>query len=120
MITYFSFHKSLTGESRPVKKAAGDDVQGGTVNSGNSQIIVQTSRSSEDSAVSRLIRLVEEAQANRSETEKLVDTFAKVYTPIIVFVALCMCTIPWAWGREIGREWAQMGLILVRSREGGY
>lgn len=104
----------MTGESRPVKKTTGDDVQGGTVNSGNSQIIVQTTKSSDDSAVSRLIRLVEEAQANRSETEKLVDTFARFYTPIIVIAALFMCTIPWAWGREVGREWAEMGLVLVR------
>ena len=106
--------QSLTGESRPVKKTAGDDVQGGTVNSGHTQIMVQATRSSDDSAVSRLIRLVEEAQANRSETEKIVDAFAKIYTPIIVLAALCMCTIPWAWGREVGREWAEMGLVLVR------
>jgi len=88
---------SLTGESRPVKKGPGDEVSGGTVNSGNTQIVVRTSRTSDDSAVSRLIRLVEEAQANRSETEKIVDSFAKVYTPVVVLLALAMCTIPWFW-----------------------
>ena len=104
---------SLTGESRPVKKGPSDQVSGGTVNSGNTQIIVQTSRTSDDSAVSRLIRLVEEAQANRSETEKIVDSFAKVYTPVVVFAALSMCTIPWLWGNEIGRDWTKRGLSLV-------
>jgi len=83
------------------------------VNSGNSQIVVQTTKLSDDSAVSRLIRLVEEAQANRSETEKLVDSFARIYTPIILLSALCMCTIPWAFGRGVGRQWTEMGLVLV-------
>jgi Zn2+/Cd2+-exporting ATPase len=95
----------------------GDQVQGGTVNSGNNQILVQTIRSSDDSAVSRLIRFVEEAQANQSETEKMVDRFAKVYTPIIVFAALLMCSIPWAWGRSVGRQWTEMGLVLVCRRQ---
>jgi len=104
---------SLTGESRPVKKGPGDEVSGGTVNSGNTQIVVRTTRSSDDSAVSRLVRLVEEAQANRSETEKIVDSFAKVYTPIVVFSALAMCTIPWYWGEEIGRDWMARGLSLI-------
>ena len=104
---------SLTGESRPVKKGPGDEVSGGTVNSGNTQIVVQTTRTSDDSAVSRLIRLVEEAQANRSETEKIVDSFAKVYTPCVVISAISLCTFPWLWGDEIGRDWMARGLSLL-------
>jgi Cd2+/Zn2+-exporting ATPase len=104
---------SLTGESMPVTKGPKDEVSGGTVNSGNTQIIVRTSRTSDDSAVSRLIRLVEEAQANRSETEKIVDSFAKVYTPVVVFSALIMCTIPWFFGSEVGRDWMARGLSLI-------
>ena len=104
---------SLTGESRPVKKGPNDEVSGGTVNSGNTQIVVRTTRTSDNSAVSRLIRLVEEAQANRSETEKIVDSFAKVYTPIVVIGALAMCTIPWYWGAEVGRSYMSRGLSLV-------
>jgi len=104
---------SLTGEARPVKKAPKDEVSGGTVNSGNTQIVVRTTRTSDDSAVSRLIRLVEEAQANRSETEKIVDSFAKIYTPVVVLTALSMCTIPWFWGEEIGRDFMGRGLSLL-------
>jgi Cd2+/Zn2+-exporting ATPase len=104
---------SLTGESRPVRKGPNDIVSGGTVNSGNTQMTIRTTASAEDSAVARLIRLVEEAQANRSETEKLVDAFAAIYTPVIVFIAIGMCTIPWAWGSEVGAEWAELGLVLI-------
>jgi Cd2+/Zn2+-exporting ATPase len=104
---------SLTGESRPVRKKMGDSVSGGTVNSGNTQLLVQTTQTCSDSAVSRLIRLVEEAQANRSDSEKLVDAFASIYTPVVVFIALCMCTIPWAWGLQVGRQWTELGLVVI-------
>jgi Zn2+/Cd2+-exporting ATPase len=52
-------------------------------------------------------------QANRSETEKIVDEFAKVYTPIVVLAALLMCTIPWAFGTETGKQWMHNGLVLI-------
>ena len=84
---------SLTGESRPVRKGPNDHVSGGTINAGQTQIMVRTTSTAEDSAVARLIRLVEEAQANRSETEKLVDEFARVYTPIVVLIALLMVSV---------------------------
>jgi Zn2+/Cd2+-exporting ATPase len=62
---------SLTGESRPIRKSPNDQVSGGTINTGLSPLLIQTTATAENSAVSRLIRLVEEAQANRSETEKV-------------------------------------------------
>ena len=104
---------SLTGESLPVTKRVDDSVSGGSINIGNSPLVVKTVSSVEDSAVSRLIRLVEEAQSNRSETEKMVDTMARTYTPIVVTMALFMCTIPWIWGPETGRYWTLNGLIII-------
>jgi Zn2+/Cd2+-exporting ATPase len=104
---------SLTGESRPVKKVVGDHVNGGTINSGNSPIVVETTATAENSAVAKLIRLVEEAESNRSQTERLVDEFAKVYTPLVVFAAILMVSIPWAWGNEMGRTWTRNGLVLL-------
>jgi len=104
---------SLTGESRPVTKGVKDKVSGGTINSGMNELLIRTTSSSENSAVSRLIRLVEEAQANRSETERMVDEFAKRYTPIVIAGALLMVSIPWAWGNDVGRRWTETGLILL-------
>lgn len=54
-----------------------------------------------------------QSQANRSETEKIVDEFAKVYTPIVVLAALLMCTIPWAFGTETGKQWTHNGLVVI-------
>jgi Zn2+/Cd2+-exporting ATPase len=129
---------SLTGESRPVRKTPGSQVFGGTVNSGLSPLMIRTTSTSDDSAVARLIKLVEEAQANRSETEKLVEEFAKVYTvspsvhfmhsfqlmpvstrfvvveqPVVVFSAILMVSIPWAFGNDLGKKWTEIGLILL-------
>eukprot|EP00569_Conticribra_weissflogii_P000080 CAMPEP_0171356732 /NCGR_PEP_ID=MMETSP0878-20121228/45878_1 /TAXON_ID=67004 /ORGANISM="Thalassiosira weissflogii, Strain CCMP1336" /LENGTH=1229 /DNA_ID=CAMNT_0011862759 /DNA_START=432 /DNA_END=4121 /DNA_ORIENTATION=- len=104
---------NLTGESIPVKKGPGSMVSGGTTNNGATQLVVQTTATADQSAVAKLIRLVEEAQTNRSETEKLVDRFAAVYTPIVLLAALCMCTIPWAFGNEKGRAWVMTGLITI-------
>lgn len=104
---------SLTGESRPVRKGPKDTVAGGTINSGSTELVVRTTSTADNSAVARLIRLVEEAQANRSPTEKLVDAFAKRYTPLVLLSAICMCSIPWAFGRDIGRQWTYNGLVLI-------
>lgn len=104
---------SLTGESTPVHKHLGDEVSGGTINIGQTHLVVRTTTTVDDSAVSRLIRLVEEAQSNRSPTEMMVDSFARSYTPSVIVIAAIMCTIPWYFGTDIGRQWTLNGLIIV-------
>ena len=104
---------SLTGESIPVQKCIGDEVSGGTINIGQTQLVVRTTTTVEDSAVSRLIRLVEEAQSNRSPTEMMVDAFARSYTPSVILIATVMSTVPWYFGSDIGRQWTLKGLIIV-------
>lgn len=104
---------SLTGESRPAPKGVDDSVSGGTINVGQTQLVIKTTTTTEDSAVSRLIRLVEEAQANRSPTEKMIDTLSRSYTPIVMAGALFMCTVPWLFGHEAGRYWMLNGLIII-------
>uniref|UniRef100_A0A7S1G0M0 HMA domain-containing protein n=2 Tax=Corethron hystrix TaxID=216773 RepID=A0A7S1G0M0_9STRA len=104
---------ALTGESRPIKKSLNDDVSGGTINIGRSPLVVNATVTVDNSAVARLIQLVEKAQANRSPTERLVDKFAKLYTPIIVFSAFLMCTVPWSYGEEIGKIWFHIGLTTM-------
>ena len=105
---------SLTGEARPVRKAPGDKVAGGSINVGSSPIIVQTTSTVENSAVSRLVKLVEESQIRRSPTEKLVDQFARSYTPIVILLAINMCIVPWIIaGPVVGKKWILNGLILI-------
>lgn len=109
----FIDESSLTGESVPVSKADGDEVLGGTVNKGERQLLVKTTSTSDDSAVARLLRLVEEAQMNRSPTEKLVDAFVARYTPIVIIAAILMCSVPWFFSPTIGRQWTRNGLVMI-------
>lgn len=104
---------SLTGESVPVPVGPGSTVTGGAINVGRSPLIVRTTATVQNSAVSRLIQLVEDAQANRSPTEKMVDAFARAYTPAVVSVASVLAIFPWLWGVETGRYWTLNALILI-------
>jgi len=85
---------SLTGESRPIPKEAGDSVSGGTVNMEGFMVIEATSLSG-NSALARLVKLVQEAQMLRSPTEQMVEKFAKIYTPVVMLFALLMACVPW-------------------------
>eukprot|EP00804_Cyclotella_cryptica_P008496 CCRYP_003996-RA/>CCRYP_003996-RA protein AED:0.18 eAED:0.18 QI:0/0.66/0.42/1/0.66/0.42/7/144/820 len=105
---------SITGEATPVEKVAGSDVSAGSINVGSTQLVIKTTSTVGDSTVSRLIALVEEAQTNRSETENLVDSFAKKYTPCVLAVALLVSTVPWIlFGGDTGRHWTLNGLIII-------
>ncbi|KAK1743389.1 cadmium/zinc-transporting ATPase [Skeletonema marinoi] len=104
---------NLTGESRPVKKVVGSLVSGGTINSGNTPLKIRTTATTNNSAIAKLLRIVEEAQSNRSRTEAIVDSVAQIYTPLVVLLAICMCSFPWIVSSEVGRYWFKNGLILL-------
>jgi Cd2+/Zn2+-exporting ATPase len=83
----------ITGESMPVVKSPGDDVFAGTIN-GEAALEVEVTRVSADSTISRIVRLVEQAQAQKSPAERFVDRFARWYTPAVVGFALLLASIP--------------------------
>lgn len=83
----------ITGESIPVAKKTGDIVFAGSIN-GNSPLEIKTTKTSETSSIARIIKAVEQAQSKRSESEKWVDHFAKIYTPIMIILAIAVATIP--------------------------
>ena len=74
---------------------------------------MRTTALSADSAVAKLVQLVEEAQLQRSPTEQMVQTLAKYYTPLVVLVAIGLASIPWAWGNETGLHFLNQALILL-------
>lgn len=77
----------LTGESLPVVKNAGDNVTGGSINGGG-LLRIQTTAVGEQSTLSRIISLVETAQAKKAPVQRLVDRVAAVFVPVVVAVAL--------------------------------
>jgi Cd2+/Zn2+-exporting ATPase len=83
----------VTGESMPVSKAAGDKVYAGTLN-GNAALEVTVSQLSTNSTISRIVRLVEQAQRQRAPIERFIDRFAAWYTPAVVVLAVLVAIIP--------------------------
>jgi Cu+-exporting ATPase len=77
----------LTGESLPVDKTVGDEVVGGTVNK-NGVLRFEATRIGKDTALSQIIRLVEEAQGSKAPIQRIADRVSAVFVPAVVFVAL--------------------------------
>lgn len=90
----------LTGESLPVDKAPGNLVIGGSINT-TGVIVVEATSLGKDSVLSRIIRLIETAQASKAPVEKLVDRISAIFVPAVLVIALF--TI-FGWGLATG-DW---------------
>ncbi len=84
---------ALTGESVPKNVTVGSQVYSGTINT-NGMLKVKVTKKFEESAVSKILELVENSTENKSETENFITKFSKVYTPIVVILAICLAVIP--------------------------
>ncbi|KAL4564385.1 hypothetical protein LXL04_028449 [Taraxacum kok-saghyz] len=106
--------KALTGESFPVCKQVDSIVYAGTLNL-NGYICVKTSAVAEACVVARMAKLVEEAQNNKSKTQRYVDEFAKYYTPAVCIVAASLAGIPAAMGVDDVQKWYHLALVVLVS-----
>jgi Cd2+/Zn2+-exporting ATPase len=108
----------ITGESLPVEKGAGDEIFAGTVN-GSGTLHVQVSRLAEDTTIQRIIHMIEQAQSLRAPTQRFIDRFARVYTPVMVLLAVLVAAIPpLAFGQPFfnpagGTGWLHRALTLL-------
>ncbi|HEX7628214.1 MAG TPA: cation-translocating P-type ATPase, partial [Candidatus Methanoperedens sp.] len=103
---------AITGESMPVHKKTGDSVYAGTLNE-HGYIEIITTKRSEDTVVSKIVRLVEEAERKKSPTEKFVDKFARYYTPAVIFLAAGVATVPSLVFGQPFEEWLYKALVLL-------
>ena len=84
---------SITGESALVEKQPGDEVYASTIN-GSAALVIQVTHLSEDNTISRVIKLVQEAQNKRAPSQRFIDQFARWYTPAVVVLATLVAIIP--------------------------
>jgi len=102
----------VTGESLPAEKRIGDAVFGGTVN-GRSALDIEVTRLRRDSTLARIIHLVERAQAQRAPSQAFVDRFARVYTPIVLVLAVAVAIVPPLLFAAAWEEWFYRSLVLL-------
>jgi len=91
----------VTGESIPVDKEPGDPVFAGTINE-HGELEFRVTAAANDTTLARIIHAVEEAQGTRAPTQRFVDRFAAVYTPVVFILAVAVAVLPplflgWEW-----------------------
>lgn len=102
----------ITGESLPVDKTVGDAVFAGTINQAGSFDYRVTAAAS-NTTLARIIHAVEEAQGTKAPTQRFVDQFARVYTPIVFAVALAVAIVPPLLFGGLWQEWVYKALVML-------
>lgn len=112
----FINQSSITGESMPVDKSAGDEVYAGTVN-GEGALYVEVTKSAEGSLFGKIIKLVEEAQAEVPDSQRFMERFEGIYARIVVGVTLLVIVgapllLGWTWNEAFYKA---MVFLVVAS-----
>jgi Cd2+/Zn2+-exporting ATPase len=102
----------ITGEALPVEKRAGDAVYAGTLNA-LGVLTVRVTKLAEDTALARIIHLVEEAQAKRAPSQAFVDRFARYYTPAVLGLAVLVAVLPPLVLGQSWYHWLYRALTLI-------
>lgn len=102
----------VTGESIPMDCSVGDEVYAGSVN-GEGVLVVRVARPARESTVSRMVRLAEEAQAQKAQSQRFVDRFARWYTPAVVLLAVLVAVGPRLVGWGSLNLWVYRALVLL-------
>lgn len=109
-----SFNTSaLTGESKPDTKAKGETVLAGMINL-NSVCQIKVTVAYTDSKLSKILEMVQDATAKKAPTELFIRKFAKIYTPIVVLLAILICVVPMLFvDNYVFRDWLYRALVFL-------
>ncbi|MCY9670620.1 cadmium-translocating P-type ATPase [Paenibacillus alginolyticus] len=107
---------SITGESIPIDKVAGDDVFAGTLN-GQGALFIEVTEPSESTLFSKIIRLVQEAQSEKPASQMFIERFERIYARSIIMATLLLIAVPpflfdWTWKQTLYKA---MVFLVVAS-----
>ncbi len=111
---YATFNTAaLTGESKPDTKSKGETILAGMINLNTiSQVEVTTAFT--DSKLSKILEMVQDATAKKAPTELFIRKFAKIYTPIVVYLAIAICVLPIVFiDNYIFKDWLYRALVFL-------
>lgn len=104
---------ALTGESMPLNLLAGDKILSGMVNTSD-LIEIRVTTLFENSTVSRILALVQESSSRKAKTELFIRKFARIYTPIVTFLAVLVIYLPYFFVADyIFDDWLYRGLVFL-------
>lgn len=104
---------ALTGESVPRTVAVGETVLSGMINQ-SGVLTVRVTKPFNESSISRILELVENASSKKADTEKFITRFARYYTPVVVFLSLAVAILPPLFIPSASRsEWVYRALVLL-------
>lgn len=104
---------ALTGESKPDTKRKGETVLAGMINL-DKLIELKVSSRYEDSALSKILTMVEEASGRKAKTQKFITRFARIYTPIVVFFAIGLALLPYFIVENyVFEDWLYRALVFL-------
>lgn len=101
----------VTGESAPVSKREGDQLFAGSINS-SGIVKARVVSLAQDSTIARIIHMVQDAQVNKAPTERFINKFASIYTPVAVGIALLIATLPPLFDGQ-WHSWLYRALVLL-------
>ncbi|MEW5829055.1 MAG: heavy metal translocating P-type ATPase, partial [Chloroflexota bacterium] len=105
---------SVTGESLPVDKTVGDNVFASTVN-GEGALEVKVTRLAKDSTLARVMKMVEEAQAQKSPTQQTVEKFERVFVPSVLILTALIILVPPLFGFPFRESFLRAMTLLVAA-----
>ena len=104
---------ALTGESRPDSKYKGEKVLAGMINL-NTVSEIRVTALFKDSKLSKILEMVQDASSRKSQTQLFISKFAKVYTPIVFFLALALALVPYFFVAEyVFNDWLYRALVFL-------
>lgn len=104
---------ALTGESKPITRNEGEEVWAGAINE-LIPVRIKVTKKYEDSRLSDILSMVQEASKRKAPTQRFMTRFAKVYTPIVVWLALVLTFLPWLFVEQyVFEEWFYRALIFL-------